>query len=50
MDDVLFVALVEAAMEWVDDRFGQTAGFVVCLCLVLTPLVVLLAAIGLLAR
>ena len=45
MDDILFVALFEGAVEYVDERWGRTAAWLTGAALLTVPIALLVGAV-----
>ena len=46
MDDVGFIELAHAAVEWAEERYGVAAGWVVAALMIIAPFVVVGGAIA----
>jgi hypothetical protein len=45
MDDVLFMALAEGAVRYVDERYGRAAAWVTAVAMVVLPIALLVGVI-----
>jgi hypothetical protein len=46
VDAVPFIALAQATVEWVEERYGTIAGWIVAVLMILAPFVVLAGIIA----